>query len=158
MEYLNPLPPPTLGEQVPSENKGGSNWTYAPRTKDPPQGPRKPNRRKTTFLRTTCIFKSDQRPSYNLGCPSPTLRPSIPASASCNLCSLSNTSPKAPPSSLASNSANCAGTGNAADGGPRRGFDNVPSREGVLWVINSVWTGNFICARRSAVISIFSQS
>jgi hypothetical protein len=80
---------------------------------------------------------------YNLGC-SPIFIPSSPTIASCNLCSLSKITPRAPPSSLASNSANCAGTGKAADGGPSDDVESVPRRDGVLWVMNSVWTGNFI--------------
>jgi hypothetical protein len=104
--------------------------------KGPPSNPRKPTRQ----YRTTCI----QRPAlYNLGC-SPILIPSNPTIASCNLCSLSKITPRAPPSFLASNSANCAGTGKAADGGPSDVVESVPRREGVLWVMNSVWTGSFI--------------
>jgi hypothetical protein len=99
-----------------------------------------------------------KRPAlYNLGC-SPILIPSNPTIVSCNLCSLSKMTPRAPPSSLASNSANCAGTGKAADGGPSDVVESVPRREGVLWVMNSVWTGSFIWASLRAVYQLYPYS
>jgi hypothetical protein len=101
-----------------------------------PEKPKKPIQKKTTEYHTACILS--KRPAlYNLGC-SPILIPSSPTIASCNLCSLSKITPRAPPSSLASNSANCAGTGRAADGGPSDDVESVPRRDGVLWVMNSV--------------------